>query len=137
MFLCCSLASTLIASSSNFVRSNRPSSPVGFSGAKNCCGRSQDAASSVSLPTLLLYGVAFMFVGVQSIPSSLSSCETGVGMFEGESRDGSPNTGLDEVMTGLLERERDARRSGSLLERKDGVPARVPGLGVAGRELGT
>jgi len=57
-------------------------------------------------------------------------------MFEGESRDGSPNTGLDEVMIGLLERERDARRSGSLLERKDGVPARVPGLGVADREPG-
>lgn len=90
------------------MRVNRSSRPVGFSGAKKRCGRSHDASSATLALAPLDREVALGSLGVQSI-SSVSSGATG----GAEPRDGRPNTGALAAMTGLEERERDEKRSGS------------------------
>lgn len=84
--------------------SNNPSSPVGFSGAKNRWGRNQ-------LLSLHLFGAGL--VGVQSIsslfdPSSLATIGGGV---PEPGREGKPKTGLTRVITGFEDRDRERRAS--------------------------
>lgn len=105
--------------SSSLVFANRLSRPVGRSGAKNRCGRSQaPPLSSTVFLTLTGDGL----VGVQSIASSSALSSTLIGdpweaaVPEAEDiKEGCPNIGLVDEMSGLEESEREARRSGSLL----------------------
>ena len=104
-----------VSLSSSLVFANRLSRPVGRSGGKNRCGRSQ-APSSSSTARLALMGDGL--VGVQSIASSSGLSSTLIGdPWEAagaeDIKEGWPNTGLVE-MSGLEESVREAKRSGSL-----------------------
>lgn len=115
--------------------SNNPSSPVGFSGAKNRCGRSQ--LSSSDAVVFFVNEEPFSgFVGVQSISSSLTSgfrgvC-TGAACIEGK-----PNTWLTRDITGLDDKDKDSSASCSESSGGGGfgVVDRVSGRGVPERDL--
>lgn len=104
--------------SSSLVLANRLSRPVGCSGGKNRCGRSQAPSSSL---TAFLTLTGDGLVGVQSMASSsgISSTLIGdpcvVGAGADDAKEGRPNIGLTEGMSGLEESVREERRSGSLL----------------------
>lgn len=116
-----------MSSSRRSVRAMIFSNPVGFSGGKNRCGRSQVELSSLACA---LSGIgASSLVGDQSITSSSSSSSRLIrGSREGgavaridvdELNEGMPNTGLGfvdggGVRTGFEESVREARRSYSL-----------------------
>lgn len=141
-----SRTSTAIGSSRICACSSNPSRPVGFSGAKNFCGRShfstsEELASEAAVRLTLPKDVDEEdsgFVGVQSI-SSPSSSFAARG-FE-PCNEGCPKTGRELLMTGLEDSDKVESMSfsgiteGNLEDGPIGMDVADCGAGVAERDL--